>query len=102
MELTLKMELSNIPEALALPLRLSLLSFLVNGEKTFSEMKSLTGASDGNISVQLKKLESWGYLIHEKRFTLTKTITYYAITDFGLNSLEEYVSLLEKILKHSN
>lgn len=96
------MELSNIPEALALPLRLSLLSFLVNGEKTFSEIKSLTGASDGNISVQLKNLESWGYLIHEKRFTLTKNITYYAITDFGLNSLEEYISLLEKILKHSN
>jgi hypothetical protein len=36
------MELNNIPEALTLPLRLSLISCLVDGEKTFKEIQSIT------------------------------------------------------------
>lgn len=92
------MELNNIPEALTLPLRLCLISCLVEGEKTFKEIKSITKASDGNISVQLTKLEAWGYLKSEKRMTKTKSQTFYSITDFGLNKLEEYVVLLEKIV----
>ena len=53
------MELNNIPEAFQTKLRLMIISALVTGSKSFNELKSITGASDGNISVQLSKLEEW-------------------------------------------
>lgn len=95
------MEITNIPEAFTLPLRLSIISCLVNGEKTFNEIKSITEASDGNISVQLSKLQKWGYLESEKRIMKKRSQTVYSITQFGLNKLEEYVALLEGIVRNS-
>lgn len=93
------MQINNIPEALTLPLRLALISSLINGEKSFNDIKEITSASDGNISVQLTKLENWGYIKSEKRLDRTKNKTFYIITQFGANQLEEYVSLLERIIK---
>lgn len=93
------MEINNIPEALTLPLRLTLISSLIEGEKSFNELKEITNASDGNISIQLKKLEGWGYLKSEKRLEITKYKTFYKITSFGRNQLEDYVDLLERIIK---
>lgn len=95
------MDINNISEAFTLPLRLSLISCLVNGEKTFNELKSITEASDGNISVQLSKLEKLKFITSNKTFINTRYITVYEITELGLNSLQEYVSLLEGILKQS-
>lgn len=46
------MELNNIPEAFQTKLRVAVLSALVTGTKTFKEIKQLTGATDGNISVR--------------------------------------------------
>lgn len=91
------MEISNIPEAFTLPLRLSLLSCLVKEKKNFNQIKNITNASDGNLSVQLSKLEKWGYIKSEKSLILKKQTVYY-ITEFGLNQLKEYVELLEKII----
>ncbi len=96
------MELNNIPEALTLPLRLSLISCLVDGEKTFKEIQSITKSSDGNIYVQLSKLEKWGYIKSEKKMINKKIQTLYTITEFGLNKLEEYVVLLEEIVRKNN
>jgi DNA-binding PadR family transcriptional regulator len=93
------MDLNNIPEAFTLPLRLSLVSCLVEGDKTFNEIKNLTKGSDGNISVQLTKLQNWGYVTSYKLIKIRRTETVYKITPFGLNKLEEYVELLERIIK---
>lgn len=92
------MDINNIPEALSLPLRLKLISCLVNGKKTFNELKSLVEATDGNISVQLSKLEKWGFVISTKKIEEKKTKTTYEITDYGISTLKEYVELLKKII----
>ncbi|OEF96171.1 transcriptional regulator [Desulfuribacillus alkaliarsenatis] len=96
------MELNNIPEAFTLPLRLSLISSLVSSEKTFNEIKEITKATDGNISVQLSKLKKWGYIESKKSVIDQKKQTIYSITEFGMNKLEEYVVLLEAIVNRSN
>ena len=45
------------------PLRLAIISFLVtNGQSDFKELKEVTKATSGNLSVQLKKLEEASYL----------------------------------------
>lgn len=92
------MNVNNISEAFTLPLRLSLVSCLINGEKTFSEIKNITNASDGNISVQLSKLENMKIVTSNKILINKKNLTIYRITEFGLTSLQEYVLFLENIL----
>jgi DNA-binding PadR family transcriptional regulator len=92
------MKIDNIPEAFTLPLRLAIISYLVGGEKTFNEIKGITKATDGNISVQLSKLQKLGYVESQKRKTGKRKETVYSITQFGLNKLEEYVVLLENIV----
>ena len=95
------MEINDIPEAFTLPLRLSIISCLVNGKKTFTEIKNITKASDGNISVQLSKLKKWGFIESEKCKINNYSQTIYTITELGLKNLEDYVELLEKIIQNS-
>nr|WP_288755530.1 transcriptional regulator [uncultured Anaerostipes sp.] len=53
-------------EAFCSKLRLQIISNLVSKKLLFTELKKLTNASDGNLSVQLKKLEGWEYIKSEK------------------------------------
>ncbi len=95
------MNINNIPEALSLPLRLKLISCLVTGKKTFKELKELINASDGNLGVQLTKLENWKFIKSNKKFEGRKPKSTYELTDFGLKVFKEYVELLESIIKES-
>ena len=95
------MQINEIPEAFSLPLRLQLVSYLVAGTKSFQELKTLTMATDGNLSVQLTKLENWGYVKSQKTIRSKKMHTAYQLTDFGLEQLKEYVELLNQFLNRS-
>lgn len=92
------MNLNNIPDAFAVTLRIKLLSCLVSSSLSFNEIKAITQATNGNISVQLSKLEEWGYLSSHKTIANKKTLTLYTLTSFGLAQFEEYVLLLQTIL----
>ena len=65
----------------------------------FTEIKKLTNASDGNLSIQLKKLESWEYVKSEKKLMNGKAVTQYEITEMGIQQFEEYVDFLESVIK---
>ena len=51
------------------------------------------------MSVQLTKLEEWGYLTSQKVIEQKKTKSTYTITPFGLQQFEAYVSLLQSVLR---
>ena len=53
------MEISSMPEIFGNKLRLSVISALVTGEKSFSELKKYTDATPGNLGAQLLKLEEY-------------------------------------------
>lgn len=93
------MNFDSIPDALTLPLRLKLLCSLVDGKKAFGELKELTGATEGNISIQLSKLEGWGYIRSEKAFVGKRPKSTYEITRFGIDQLNEYLDFLESVLR---
>ena len=61
--------------------------------------QKLTNASDGNLSIQLKKLESWEYVKSEKKLMNGKAVTQYEITEMGIQQFEEYVDFLESVIK---
>ncbi len=91
--------IDKIPEAFCLPLRLKLVGILLQGDKSFAELKELTKATDGNISVQLTKLEEWGYIHSEKKIIGRRVKSTYSITQRGVSEFEDYVLLLENMLK---
>lgn len=51
---------------MSLPMRLKLISRLVSGKKTFVELRNMVEGSDGNVSVQLTKLENRDYIKSEQ------------------------------------
>ena len=60
-----------IQEAFCSKLRLQIISNLISKKLFFTELKNLTNASDGNLSVQLKKLEGWEYIKSERCNTIS-------------------------------
>lgn len=80
-------------------LRLAIISFLVtNGKSDFKELKEITEATSGNISVQLKKLEEAKYITIKKGFLNNYQHTAIEITHVGITAFEEYVAAIKKYL----
>lgn len=92
------MNIDTIPEAFCVTLRLKIITALVSASRTFKELREITKATQGNLSVQLTKLEEWGYLTSEKVIEKKKTRSTYTITEYGLQQFEAYVSLLQSVL----
>ena len=64
------------------------------GERDFVSLREATGASDGNLSTQLRRLEEAGYLHAEKRFVGRLPRTSYRATAAGIAAYRAYVTLL--------
>ncbi|MCM1332604.1 MAG: transcriptional regulator [Bacteroides sp.] len=80
-------------------LRLAVMSILMNvDEADFVYLKEKTSSTAGNLSVQLDKLSSAGYISLEKGFVGKKTRTVCQITEAGRKAFEEYVETLRKYL----
>ncbi|HEY0297860.1 MAG TPA: transcriptional regulator [Arachidicoccus sp.] len=81
-------------------LRLAIISLLVGMEQAgFGEIKERTGATAGNLSVQLQKLCDAGYISLEKSFKGKYPLTTCIITKQGLKAFEDYVDALKDYLK---
>lgn len=79
--------------------RLSLISALAaHSRLSFSELKELLQMSDGNLSVQARKLEEAGYISCEKSFVGRTPRTSYALTADGRAALQRYVAHMEALI----
>ncbi|MDA3838505.1 MAG: transcriptional regulator [Candidatus Delongbacteria bacterium] len=80
-------------------IRLAIMSVLLSvDEADFNFLKENVKATDGNLSVHLKKIETAGYLSVEKLFFERKPLTKYKLTEEGKEAFEKYVERLEKML----
>lgn len=80
-------------------LRLAVMSVLVNLEEAdFVYLREATGATAGNLSVQIDKLTTAGYITVEKGFKGKKPQTICRITATGLKAFEEYIDALKSYL----
>jgi len=80
-------------------LRLGILSALVVQESlTFTELRELLRTTDGNLSVQARKLEEAGYVVCDKRFEDRKPRSTYRLSPAGRLALEEYLEKLSGLL----
>jgi DNA-binding MarR family transcriptional regulator len=81
-------------------LRLTIISYLIsNGKSDFNELKEITKATSGNLSVQIKKLEKAKYIKIEKGFLNNYQHTTIEITKIGIDAFEEYVKAIKQYIK---
>ena len=80
-------------------LRLAIMSILAGVDSAeFSYIKKQTGATSGNLSVQIDKLSAAGYISVEKGFKGKVPCTTCKITPAGLTAFENYVNSLKEYL----
>ena len=80
-------------------LRLGILSALVVQESlSFTELRDLLKTTDGNLSVQARRLESAGYVVCDKKFEDRKPKSTYRLSPAGRIALEEYLEKLSSLL----
>ena len=80
-------------------LRLGIVCALaVHESLTFTELRDLLQTTDGNLSVQARKLEEAGYVTCQKRFEARKPKTTYKLTAKGRAALEDYLKTLSEML----
>ncbi|MDP4220574.1 MAG: transcriptional regulator [Bacteroidota bacterium] len=81
-------------------IRLAIMSVLMAvDEAEFIYLREKVGATDGNLSVHLKKLEEAKYITVKKTFADRKPVTHYKLTQTGIKAFEAYIDNLEKLLK---
>ena len=80
-------------------LRLSIISLLIAVKSAeLSYLLEKTGATKGNVSVQLKKLKEAGYIKISKTFRNNYPLTTCKITRKGIDAFEKYVDALKNYL----
>ena len=77
-------------------LRLTVMSYLVvTREADFNRLKEETGATSGNLSVQISKLQEAGYITVEKTYRNNYPLTLCRITPEGVAAFEAFYTDLK-------
>ena len=80
-------------------MRLGIMAYLADAEVAdFNELKNLLQATQGNLSVHLRKLEEAGFIEIEKSFLNRKPLTRARITAKGSAAFKAYLEALGKLI----
>jgi DNA-binding MarR family transcriptional regulator len=80
-------------------LRLAVISLLISAEVAeFTFIRDQTGATAGNLSIQITKLKDAGYIEVKKSFRNNYPQTLCSITKLGKEKFAEYVNSLKQYL----
>ena len=92
-------EFKDLDPVLHSQLRLAVVSLLISvKEAEFTFLKEKTGATAGNLSVQIQKLREAGYIDVIKQFRDNYPQTICKITQAGIIAFEQYVKNLQSYL----
>jgi len=80
-------------------LRLGIMAYLANAEVSdFNELKTVLQATQGNLSIHLRKLEEAGYIKIEKSFLARKPLTRARLTPNGRKAFAKYLEAIAKLI----
>ena len=81
-------------------LRLGIVAYLASvGTALFGELKEAVGATDGNLSTHLRKLEEAGYVAVEKRFAGRKPQTRLSLTAGGRDAWTAWLDSIDALTR---
>lgn len=87
--------LGKIDEVIHGRMRLGIMVYLADAEAAdFTELKTVLKATQGNLSVHIKKLEEAGYVAVAKSFVKNKPLTRVSITPAGRKAFAAYLEAL--------
>lgn len=83
-------------------IRLGIMAYLVGaGSADFGTLKAQLQATDGNLSVHLRKLQDAGYVAITKSFQDLKPLTSVSLTETGRAAFLKYLDSMSKLLPRS-
>ncbi len=92
-------DIEDIDDVIHGRVRLGVMAFLASaGQAEFGEIRARLGATDGNLSVHLRKLEEANYVAVEKSFAGRKPLTRVRLTDQGRNAYENWLEVVGKLI----
>lgn len=92
-------DLEGIDEVIHGRMRLGVMAFLSTAESAeFTTLRGRLGATDGNLSVHLRKLEDAGYVRLDKSFVNRKPLTQIVLTEAGRSAYERYLAALSDLV----
>jgi DNA-binding MarR family transcriptional regulator len=94
-----RFDIGKIDDVIHGRLRLGMMAYLANAEVAdFNELKSVLEVTQGNLSVQMRKLEAAGYVTVEKDFLGRKPRTQVRITPQGRKAFAAYLEALGQLI----
>lgn len=92
-------DLGRIDDVIHGRLRLGIMVYLVDADTAdFTELKNALEATQGNLSVHLKKLEEAGYVAIAKSFKDNKPLTRVSITPAGRQAFGIYLDAIAGLI----
>ncbi|MGH8126188.1 MAG: winged helix-turn-helix domain-containing protein [Rhodanobacteraceae bacterium] len=80
-------------------IRLAVMATLASVDHAeFTLLREQTGATDGNLSTHLRKLEEAGYVAVEKAFEERRPVSRYHLTPEGRGAFAGYIERLETLI----
>src|SRR4051794_1444170 len=80
-------------------MRLGIMAYLANAEVAdFNELKDALQATQGNLSIHLRKLEDAGYIVIEKSFFERKPLTRARVTAKGRKAFAQYLDAIGRLI----
>lgn len=80
-------------------LRLGVMAYLAQAEvASFNELKAALQVTQGNLSIQLRKLEDAGYVAIDKSFLGRKPLTRARLTPLGRKAFGAYLEAIGKLV----
>jgi DNA-binding MarR family transcriptional regulator len=93
-------DIDQIDEVIHGRLRLGVMAYLSSvGTAEFTELKTRLQATDGNLSVHLRKLEEAGYVAIDKSFSGRKPLTKVSLTEPGRAAFIVYLDAIGKLVE---
>ena len=81
-------------------MRLGIMAYLAGAEVAdFNELKAVLQATQGNLSIHLRKLEDAGFITIEKSFFNRKPLTRARITEAGRKAFASYLEAIAKLIQ---
>ncbi|MGY4395654.1 DNA-binding MarR family transcriptional regulator [Sphingomonas sp. UYAg733] len=92
-------DIGKLDEVIHGRLRLGIMAYLADAEVAdFTELKTRLDATQGNLSIHLRKLEEAGYIAIDKSFFNRKPLTRARITPAGRSAFAAYLDAIGKLI----
>jgi DNA-binding MarR family transcriptional regulator len=97
-----ELDIDKISDIIHGRLRLGVMAYLANAEAaSFNELKDALNVTQGNLSIQMRKLEDAGYIEIEKSIVGRKPLTTIRMTATGRDAFKVYIGALTNVLGDS-